>query len=189
MRSRRRSASKGFTLVELLAVGALIAILLAMATARLDFLVPQYRLRGAAREVGSILKQARSRAASTGRDVYAQFEVSKLDYWLLVAFPLPKEDGSLPGPDEPAVYEYQETFRSELPEGVHFTEVILGKDQAYSGGRALVRISPFGLSNHVIVNLQLDDRPIAVKMNGLTGVITYHEDHQSADELIEDMDE
>lgn len=187
MTSLRRRRRAGFTLLELIAVIAVVGLIAALAVGRLDFLVPKYRLRGAAREVGAVLKQAKSRAAATGRDVYFMADLGQGEYWLLVAFPKLKDDGTLPGPGEPTEFEYQEAFRSTLPDGVQFVNVVTGpgNDQSIGGGRAVVRMSPFGASASVIVNLRMDDLPMCTKLNGITGVVTFYEEHQQADELLE----
>ncbi len=188
----RRTVSRrsGFTLIELICVVTILGIAVALAAIRLDYLVPKYRLRGAAREVGALLKQAKSKAASAGRDVYFQIDVSQGEYWMLVPFPKTNDDGT---PKEPPEWEYQEIFRRALPRetgsGVEFANVILGADQKVDSGKALVRISPFGASNHVIVNLRLGDAPMSVRMNGLTGVLSFSESHKEADELLEDQGE
>jgi prepilin-type N-terminal cleavage/methylation domain-containing protein len=179
----RRAA--GFTLLELIAVIAIVGLIAALAIGRMDFFIPKYRLRGAAREVGSVLKQAKAKAAAAGRDVYFQADLQQGEYWLLVPFPKLKEDGSLPGPDDPVVYEYQEALRNRLPKGVECTEVILGPDAKMTSGKATVRFSPFGASQSVIVNLQMDERLMCTKLNGITGVVTFYEEHQKADELLE----
>jgi len=186
----RRPSVGAFTLLELILVIAILGLLVGLATTRIDYLVPKYRLRGGAREVGALLKQARSKAASAGRDVYVQVDVSQGQYWMLVPFPKLNDDGT---PREPAEWEYQEVFRRALPsdggKGVEFVDVVLGTDQKVASGRALIRFSPFGASNHVIVNLRLDDAAMSVKMNGLTGALSFYDTHKEADELIEDTGE
>ncbi|MBI2932517.1 MAG: prepilin-type N-terminal cleavage/methylation domain-containing protein [Planctomycetes bacterium] len=180
----------GFTLIELICVVAIVALLFTLAALRMDHLIPKYKLRGAAREIGAILKQARTRAASAGQDVYVQIEVSEGRYGIVAPFPKLNNDGT---PKDPPELEYQEVFRRELPgdfgKRVEFVNVILGRDQKIENGRALIRLSPFGASSHVIVNLRLDDAPMAVKMNGLTGVLSFTEEFREADELVEDHGE
>lgn len=184
-----RRSDRGLTLLELVVVTLLIGLIAAAVVVRMDFLIPKYRLRGAAREVGSVLKQAKSRAASTGRDVWIEFDVSQGEVWLMVAFPKPKDDGSLPTGDEPVTHEYQPSMKQTLPDGVHFEDVILGPQDKVGGGRVRVRVTPYGASEHVIVNLSMDERPMAVRLNGLTGVVTYHEERLEADDLMEDAGE
>jgi len=54
---RRRNARRqaGFTLVELIVVIVIVGLMAMITVTKLDFMVPKYRLRGAARDVGSVL--------------------------------------------------------------------------------------------------------------------------------------
>ncbi len=177
---KRRS---GFTLIELICVVAILGLMVLLAVSRLDNILPKYRLRGAAREVAALLKQAQTRAAASGRDVYFQIEVGQGRYSLLAPFPKESTGGIPKGPPE---YEYQESFRRTLPDGVQFVDVILGADQLVDSGRALVRMSPFGASNNVIVNLRMGDAPIAVRLNGITGSVAFEDAYTGSDALLED---
>jgi len=178
--------ASGFTLVELIAVCAIMAAVMGIAAVRLDFLIPKYRLRAAGRELAGALKQARARAAATGREVYVEIDLSKGDYWMLVSFPRLLEDGR---EAEPRTYEYQRVFRKELPEDVEFVDVIFGERDRVDRGVARVRLSPFGSSAHTIVNLRnRDQRELGIKMNGFTGHVSFYEEHKDADELFEDRE-
>ena len=187
-----RRTSHGFTLIELIVVITIIAVIMGVAVTRLDWMVPQYRLRGVAREVGAALKRARARAASTGRDVYMEFDLSRGRYWLLVAFPRQVEESEAAGSSG---MEYQAMFmRSVDPDAreedkmmIHFVDVVLGPGDSVEDGVARVRFSPFGGSDHVIVNLRNDnDEILAVKMNGFTGHVSFYDEYQDAKELLED---
>ena len=182
----RPARRRGFTLIELIVVVLIIGLILGLATTRMDLMVPKYRIRAAAREVASILKQGKARAAAQGRDIYFEIDLSKGDYWLLAPFPKedpqadPKEVASRP-------LEYQPVFVRSLPDGVHFIDVILGEKEKATSGRIRVRLSAFGSSSHVILNLiNGDDHIVSIKMNGFTGLISYSDEHQDADELLED---
>ncbi len=181
--------TRGYTLIELVVVVVIAGILVAMTVTRLDYLLPKYRLRGAAREVGAIMKQARVRAASTGREVYVEFDLRKGTYWLLVAFPKLDDAGR---EVEPRSFEHQPVLRQVLPGDsgdVEFVDVIFGVRDKVDSGTARLRVSPFGSTNHVIVNLRgWDGREMAVKMNGFTGNLSFYEEHKDADELLEDRE-
>ncbi len=179
-----RSRPAGFTLVELIAVCAIVAVVVCVTAVRIDFLIPKYRLRGAAREVAVLLRQARSRAAATGREIFIEIDLSKGTYWLLAPFPRRMEDGR---EAEPRSFEYQRVFPKELPEGVEFTDVVLSEREKIDRGVARVRMNPFGISDHTIVNLRgKDGREMAVRMNGFTGHVSFYDDRREADALLED---
>jgi len=190
--SRSGSIRRGFTLIEMIVVVAILTTITALAVTRLDFMVPRYRLRAATRQMAAVLQQARSSAASIGRDVYVRIQLSEGKYELLI--PHEKEEKPwVPAdtPEElipPPEYEFQSAFAGTLPEGPEFVNVILGSeaDQTISSGRAQIRVSPYGAGDHVIVNFRLDERKAAIRVNGLTGVITFYEEEKSPPQLLED---
>lgn len=192
---RRKARVAGFTLIELIVVVLLLSLMTALAVARIDLLVPKYRLRAATRQTASVLKQARSRAAAIGRDVYVRIHLSEGKYEFLI--PMEKEEQPWVAPGTPAElippkeYEFRSAFAGTLPEGPEFVNVILGteRDQTITSGRAQIRVSPFGAGDHVIVNFRLDERHAAIRVNGLTGVISFYEEEKEAPELLEDQGE
>lgn len=178
------SSRRGFTLVELMVVVVIVGLVVGIAATRMDFMVPKYRLRGAAREVAGLMKQARSRAAGSGKDVYVEFDLPKGLYWILVAFP--KSEEGL-GQADPRALEYQPVYQQALPDGVKFVDVIQGAQEKTDTGRSRMRVTPFGSSAHLIVNLKNEDgREISVKMNGFTGSVTFFEGRMEAEEILED---
>jgi type II secretory pathway pseudopilin PulG len=174
------------TLIELVAVIVIMALVVGIAAVRMDFMVPRYRLRGAAREVAYFVKRARSQAASTGKDVYIRYDLGRGAYWLLVAFP--KKDPNAPDDEKPREFEYKETLRSALPDGVQFATVILGPKEIRSEGVVDVRVSPFGSMHHHIVNLRnKNGQEFALRVNGFTGAVQFFDRHQEPEELLEDQ--
>lgn len=188
-----KCGKRGFTLIELIVVVMILSLIAALAVSKMDLLVPKYRLRGAVRQTASVLQLARSRAAAQGRDVYVRIYLSEGRYELLVANE--KEEQPWVPPDTPEElipppqYEFQAVFAGSFAEeGTQFVNVILGSepDQTIASGRAQIRVSPFGAGDHVIVNFRLEDRKAALRLNGLTGVISFYEEEKSAPELLED---
>ena len=133
----------GFTLIELIAVVVIVGVMVALTATQLDFLVPKYRLRAAAREVAGAFKLGQARAAATGKDVFVEMDLSDGRYWLLVAFPKEKEEGQA-DPVEARGMEYQPIFERTLPEGVEFWDVVFGPKEKVDRGRTRARLSPFG---------------------------------------------
>jgi prepilin-type N-terminal cleavage/methylation domain-containing protein len=178
----------GFTLVELIVVVVIIGLIAMVTVTRLDFLVPKYRLRGAAREVGSLLGLGKAHAASNGKDVYFEVDLARGAYWLLAAFPKAEPGDELRLADvRSRALEYQTIFTQTLPDGVQFTDVILGDKDRSNNGRSRARLSALGSSSHIILNMRNDEgKEISVRMNGFTGVISYVDGRQEAEALIED---
>jgi prepilin-type N-terminal cleavage/methylation domain-containing protein len=187
LRIEERTGNRsGFTLIELVLVCVIIGIMVGLAVTRLDLLVPKYRLRAAARDVAAVLKQGKARAAAQGKDVYFEVDLSQGKCWLLAPFPKPESDSD-PRPVESRPLQYEAVFTRTLPDGVHFIDAIMGDKEKATSGRVRVRLSAFGASSHVILNLiNSDDNVISLKMNGFTGMISYLDEHQDAEELLED---
>lgn len=188
LRSAKREG--GFTLVELIAVVVLVGLMAMITVTRLDFLVPKYRLRGAARDVGSVIGIGKAHAAANGKDVYFEIDLARGAYWLLAAFPKQEPGDDLRAEVQARPLEYQPIFERELPEGIQFTDVVLGDKDKTNNGRARARLSSLGSSSHVILNLRNEEgREISLKLNGFTGVISYAEGRQEAEALLEDPGE
>ena len=174
----------GFTLVELIVVVLLVGLMMGVTITRLDYMVPKYRLRAGVREVSGVLKQGKVRAVASGKDVFFEMDLSRGQYWLLVAFPPVDEQGKTV---EGRAVEYAPVFRRELPDGVSFTDVIFSEKEKITSGNTRIRLSPMGNSQHVIVNLRnRENREIAFRMNGFTGALRYFDERREADELLED---
>jgi len=188
-RSRGRREG-GFTLIELVAVVVLLGAMMAVVVTRMDHLVPEYRLRGAAREVAAALRLGKARAAATGKEVYLEVDLPKGRYWLLAAFP--RKEAVEQAVEEKTeidakAYAYEAVLDQDLPEGVEFVDLIFSEREKVTDGRTRIRLSPFGSSSHTIVNLRnRDDREISVKLNGFTGAVSFYDHRKEAEELIED---
>jgi prepilin-type N-terminal cleavage/methylation domain-containing protein len=180
----RGSRSRGFTLVELVIVILLVGIMTGIAVTRLDYLVPKYRLRAGAREVAAVLKQGRARAVASGKDVWFEVDLSRGAYGLLVPFPVLDDQGKVV---EGRPLEYGPVFQRTLPDGVQITDVIFSEKERVASGRARVRLSPLGSSQHLVVNLRnTDGKDISFRLNGFTGAVSFHDGRREADALLED---
>jgi type II secretion system protein H len=71
---------KGFTLVELMVVIAIIGIISAISSLNLATGLPKYRLKRASRNITSRLREARSKAIKTNFTVIVQFDTDRNSY-------------------------------------------------------------------------------------------------------------
>ena len=71
---------KGFSLVELMVVIAIISIIAAISSLNLVTGLPKYRLKRASRDITSRLRQARSTAIKTSSTVIVQFDSGNNSY-------------------------------------------------------------------------------------------------------------
>lgn len=84
--------ARGFTLMEIMAVMAIIGVLLLAVVPNIDNQVPAFRLRGGARAVASTIELAQSEAISK-RKVYAiRYDFNRNSYTLLLPPPDPEEE-------------------------------------------------------------------------------------------------
>ncbi len=96
----RRSARAGFSLVEIMAVLIILGVILMSIVPAIDNLVPAYRLRGAAREVASLIELAHSEAVSTRKEFRLAYDLDQDTYWLILPPPdREQEEGQQPGLD------------------------------------------------------------------------------------------
>lgn len=89
--------SRGFTLLELLAVVALLGMVLFFAMPALDNLTPRTRLASGARSVGTMMEQAQSEAIASGKEFTIAYDLSKQTFWLILP---PKEEEKPKDPNE-----------------------------------------------------------------------------------------
>jgi prepilin-type N-terminal cleavage/methylation domain-containing protein len=160
MRKRR-----GFTLIELIVVMAIVATILMMVTLRLDGMTPKYALRAAAREVGATIDLARGTSAGRGVMTGIEYNVDQGVYTLYG----PAHDGT------PGLFPVGAP--RTLPAGVRFRGVYAhAKGQSAQGSGVLqVRFDPLSLGGSHIVYLEstVTGKQISVKYNALLGSCDY----------------
>jgi prepilin-type N-terminal cleavage/methylation domain-containing protein len=161
---------RGFTLIELIVVMAIVATILMMVTMRIEHLSPKYALRAAAREVGATVDLARGTSAGRGTMTAIEYD---LDHGLYTLYGQ-RKDGQ-PG-NGPWGLEQVGAPRS-LPRGVRFkglfaNEKGLGMQQR---GVKRVRFDPLSIEGSHIVYLESEatQKQISVKYNALLGSCDY----------------
>jgi prepilin-type N-terminal cleavage/methylation domain-containing protein len=204
MTTPRNNPCAGYTLMELLAVIAILGLLLTVAVTRIDFLIPKYRVRAAGRELGAYLQHIKGRAVAEGRPLYVCYDIPARKYWVMAPFPIPPEElealGLLvpgvaapgepipPMPPGPPPMRYGEALVTELPDGVVFTDVAVGTETMT--GFVTIEVTPFGSTRTHHVHLADEDkeRQTTVKFNGLTGNVTFYDGYQAPSESVMQAD-
>lgn len=75
---------RGFTLVELLAVVFVISVIALALIPALDNMVPSYRLRAGARNVGSMIELAQSEAIANRKEFAIAYDLDENTYWIVL---------------------------------------------------------------------------------------------------------
>jgi hypothetical protein len=172
--------------------------------ARVDFLIPKYRVRAAGRELGAYLKHVKGLAVSRGMPYYVCYDCAAGRYWVVAPLPIPPEEleamaamgppgapGMAPppgGPGGPPPFRYEEALVTSLPDGVKLTDVAIGT--ATLTAFAMIEVTPFGSTRTHYIHLAGDDgdRKTTVKFNGLTGDVTFYDGYQQPLETVMEAD-
>jgi len=174
---RSPRAARGFTILELVIVIGIVGLLYTIVAVSFRGMMPKYRLRAAAHELGTLIEQ--TRLAAIGRGLWMGIhyvltpgprdEPDKCYYQVI---PPPPEDY----PDQPV--DQRECLTKQYPgDGlVRIRRIVLAGNQVVEGGTVNVLFSPLGNAGSHIVILEGDDgRVFSVKMNCITGVIDFFE--------------
>lgn len=164
-----RGRERGFSLVEIMVVMALIGLVLSLIVMRVEHLSPKYALRAAAREVGATIDLARGKAASSGLRTAIEYDVNQGVYQLYVQN-RSGERGNGPWGLEPV------GMPKELPRYVRLKGVYAHAKgrEAQSGGVLRVRFDALSIEGSHIVYLEnVDGKVMSVKYNALLGSCDY----------------
>jgi prepilin-type N-terminal cleavage/methylation domain-containing protein len=191
-----RNARSGFTLVELLAVIAILAITLFMIVPGLDGVVPKKRLESAARRIASSMDLAQATAIGDGKSIALAYDLDRRAIWLLLppketstvvadpAKPPPYNDvehglaaapAASPTSSTPSYEGRESTGEDTLSDDVEIAYVQPRDKDEKSSGRIYIDFSAKGDEGSHIVGLrlkgpdgQVDGGQIWVKYSSLT---------------------
>ncbi len=147
----RLAAARGFTLVELLVVLLILSVLLVAAPIAFDRVLPSLQVRSDAREVASMLREARGQAIRDNREATVTIDVEERTYRL-------GDDGELRRFSE-GVAVTLKTATSEL------IEPNIGR----------IRFFPDGSSTGGLVSLDRRGRTYAILVDWLYGRVQIEE--------------
>ncbi len=181
MRSRLQQSSAAFTFLELIIVLGVVSCLFLIGIPTFKGMAPKYRLRSAARNIGSTLESTRIAAMSRGLWMgmhYVLTPTSRDDtdgsYYQII--PPPPEEF----PDQP-IADRQLLPKTPIASGVRIAKVILSSGQVIDRGSINVLFSPMGnAGSHIVVLEGAEERIMSLKMSSITGVIEFYEGSEPA---------
>jgi len=138
--------SRGFTLVELLVVMALMGLLTALISPRVQSALPGFELRTAARELAAAFRETRAEAVRRGEPTVLTLEIDSGRY-------------RVPGAETAA----------RLPAGLKVDALVAARDVAADKSRARYRFYPDGTATGGQVTLARGDAAYRVDIDWMTG--------------------
>ena len=185
--SVRAGRQAGFTFIELILVMAVIGILFSISIMSLKGMTPKYRLRSAARGLGSAIEQTRLIAVSRAEWIGIHYvfdppptaaNAEPRPYYQIIA---PGEYRDQPLEERPLL------SKKELPPGVSFRHILLASNQAVDVGTWDILFSPNGnTGSHIVVLEGHEERVQSLKFNAITGLIDFY---ASADIMFRQLEE
>lgn len=174
-RLRTRGATAGFTFLELIIVLAVLSFLFAIGIPTFRGLTPKYRLRSAARALGSTLESTRLSAMGRGLWMGVHYVLTpggndsgNSSYYQVI--PPPPEDF----PDQPLAD--RKLLNKEEFDGVQIARIILSSGQVIDRGTFSLMFSPMGnAGSHIVVLEGQEGLLLSLKMNCITGVIEFYD--------------
>ncbi len=175
------SRNRGFTLIEMIAVTAIIGMMSTIIALRLDWAVPKYQIRSVGHRIAGLCSMARGYSVSRGRAFYVEYDLRRGIVTLLGPT---APEGLTPQPGDefvpvPAVApadQWEECGREDLPDGITFEDVWLGS-KAVEGEVVRIEFSPLGTTDTHTVHLKDEgQRKFTVHVNGVTGSPVFHEE-------------
>ena len=157
--------NKGFTLIELVVVVAIVGMLLASVAIRFDSLTVSARLRASAREIASTIGLAHSRASSTGRAQTLVFDTDNQQYW--IESPAP-EGESTESPRAKGLYR-----------NISFKDIQIGEELYGERGTLSIEISPLGVTSACMIHLEAEGGgEMTLEVCPLTGSVRFFEGYK-----------
>ena len=150
-RMKTSRAAPGYTLPELVVVLAIMAVVSSVAIVRLDSILPKYRLRAAARNLGNSVRLWRASALTRDEACIIVIDMGSGQYWL--------EAGG------------ESCLHRTLPDGTAFAALSVGGNE--SQGRISIPIKPSGAIPQLVVSVTDGQKSITVEAHPLLNKVEY----------------
>ncbi|MFN0060398.1 MAG: Tfp pilus assembly protein FimT/FimU [Planctomycetota bacterium] len=160
---------RGFTLLEMILVITILGALMAMVLPSLEGISPKYRLRSAARTVGSSINWAKSLAGGLAKTHVLHYDLETQQFWIIQP-PRFDQDPEMP-------YDERDTFLpTDLPEHIKIKHVVMPDGTVHDSGGVDVPVDSLGyFGSHIVVLINEDERLLSVKYNALVGAVDFTE--------------
>ena len=142
----------GFTLIELLVVLLIMGVLIALAPAAFQRVVPGLEMKASAREVAGLLRQARGQAIRDNRETAVLIDTAAKVYRL-----------------------GQGATGHELSARLDISSLVTAASEQLDDTRGRIRFFPDGTSTGGRVTLSRDDRKFDITVDWLTGLVAISE--------------
>jgi len=170
---------RGFTLVELMAVIVIIALATAIVAVNADYITPSAALRSEARRIAARFLLARLYAVSNAKTYTVVYEFNEDEALVWTLMPQEEDEEGRLIEDERQIVG---GVADRLHDSVQMLAVVLPDETTYEEGHVEIDVSPYGdVGSHIVVLARRDrpDEKIWIKMDALTGLVTYHNEEVS----------
>jgi prepilin-type N-terminal cleavage/methylation domain-containing protein len=161
---RKANCRRGFTLIELMVVLVLLSIMLAFSIPRFRATILDDPLKQAARQLISLIREARQRAAVSDLGCYLQCDIEGGVIKLFCPIPTRTTEEEEPGEDTTAS-EDGPLLSITMPEPVTIESIFAADDERVSTGTAELWINRRGLMEPSIINLSDGDKAVGLRVS------------------------
>lgn len=172
-----RTHAAGFSMVELMAIVAIIGLMTVMTSVAVEAVLPGERLNTSIRVLASDLMSARTEASSRGMEYRLIYDLDEHRYRISTPFAVGEESRLRLERDE----EYDDDLRYytpwvELGDGVEFQAVHVA-GLPHTRGEVYVRFDPLGTAtdHSVVLTQPAFENSFTVEVLPLTGLIRMHD--------------